>query len=435
MTDSVNMRELVLALLLEITRDGEYSHIAIQNVLGKYQYLEKRERAFITRVTEGTLERMIELDYVIDQYSRVKVQKMKPVIRCILRSAVYELKYMDAVPQSATCNEAVKLAKKKGFGSLAGFVNGVLRNIGRNLSDISYPDEEKEPIKSLSVRYSTPEWMIEQWISEYGREKTEEILRAFLEKTGISIRTNLVKNSPKELRKSLEAEGIAVRENREIPYAFYIEGVDYLQALKSFQDGLFYVQDASSMKAVIEAAPKEGDYVIDVCAAPGGKSVHIAELMHGTGHVQARDLTEYKIGLIEQNQKRCGISNLSTLQWDARIRDASAVEKADIVIADLPCSGLGVMRKKKDIRFKMTPEKQRQLAALQREILHTVSEYVKPGGKLVYSTCTISRKENEDNALWFVENHPQFALERMEQILPADGACDGFFIAGLRKNK
>ncbi len=435
MTDSVNIRELVLSLLLEITRDGEYSHIAISGVLGKYQYLDKKERAFITRVTEGTLERMIELDYIIDQYSKVKTKKMKPVIRCILRSGVYELKYMDSIPYSATCNEAVKLAKKKGFSSLAGFVNGVLRNISRNLSDISYPDESKEPVKSLSVRYAMPEWIVEQWMAEYGREKTEEILRAFLEGNGISIRTNLMKNSPEELRHTLESEGITVRENQEIPYAFYIEGVDYLQALKSFRDGLFYVQDVSSMKAAIEAAPGEGEYVIDVCAAPGGKSIHIAELMHGMGHVQARDLTEYKIELIEQNKKRCGVSNLSTLQWDARVRDVSAVEKADIVIADLPCSGLGVMQKKKDIRFKMTREKQSQLAALQREILHTVQEYVKPGGKLIYSTCTISRKENEDNALWFVRNHPQFVLEKMEQILPIAGKYDGFFIAGLRKRK
>lgn len=435
MTDSVNIRELVVSLLLEITRDGAYSHIAIQNVLEKYQYLEKKERAFLSRVTEGTLERMIELDYIIDQYSKVKVQKMKPVICCILRSAVYELKYMDSIPHSATCNEAVKLAKKKGFGNLSGFVNGVLRNISRNLSNIPYPSTSENLQKSLSVRYAMPEWMIKQWLAVYGKERTEEILDAFLGKACISIRANLMKNSPEDLKRALEEEGVTVHVNDEIPYAFYIEGVDYLRALKSFGDGLFYVQDVSSMKAAIAAAPKEGDYVIDVCAAPGGKSIHIAELMHGTGHVEARDLTSYKIDLIEQNKRRCGITNLSTKQWDARILDESAVNQADIVLADLPCSGLGVMQKKKDIRFKMTEEKQEELAGLQREILAAVQEYVKDGGTLLYSTCTISRMENEENVSWFVKEYPEFVTEQMEQILPVSGVRDGFFIAKLRKKK
>ena len=165
MTDSVNTRELILGILMEVTKEGSYSHLVIRSVLDKYQYLEKKERAFITRVSEGTIQYMIELDYIINQFSKVKVNKMKPVIRNILRMSVYQLKYMDSVPDSAVCNEAVKLAKRKGFGSLSGFVNGVLRNISRNLSTITYPDGQKDQIQYLSVRYSMPEWIVRQWIT------------------------------------------------------------------------------------------------------------------------------------------------------------------------------------------------------------------------------------------------------------------------------
>lgn len=432
-TDSVNIRELVLSLLLTITRDGEYSHIAVSNVLEKYQYLEKRERAFITRVTEGTLEHMVEIDYIINQFSKVKVNKMKPVIRCIIRSGVYELKYMDSIPASATCNEAVKLAKKKGFSSLTGFVNGVLRNISRNLENIEYPDREKEPVRSLSVRYSMPEWIVELWRSEYGLERTEQMLASFLKEVPLSIRTNRSKIIPGQLKEILEAEGLTVVPDQELTDAFYIEGVDYLQSLESFRQGLFYVQDISSMKAAKAAEPKENDYVIDVCAAPGGKSIQIAELMHGTGRVKACDLTEYKVKLIEDNIRRCGITNMQAVCRDATVYDETEKEKADIVVADLPCSGLGVMRRKKDIRYQMTPEKLRTLAALQRKILHVVQEYVKPGGMLVYSTCTIHRGENEENVEWFLKEHTGFELIFMEQLFPSDGNGDGFFIAKLRK--
>ena len=432
-TDSVNIRELVLSLLLAITRDGEYSHIAVSNVLEKYQYLEKRERAFITRVTEGTLEHMVEIDYIINQFSKVKVKKMKPVIRCIIRSGVYELKYMDSIPASATCNEAVKLAKKKGFSSLTGFVNGVLRNISRNLENIEYPDGKREPVKSLSVRYSMPEWIVELWCREYGMERAEELLASFLKEVPLSIRTNRSKITPGQLKETLEAEGLTVVPDQELEDAFYIEGVDYLQSLESFKQGLFYVQDISSMKAAKAAEPKDDDYVIDVCAAPGGKSIQIAEQMHGTGRVKACDLTEAKVRLIEDNIRRCGITNMEAVCRDARVYDETEKEKADIVVADLPCSGLGVMRRKKDIRYQMTPEKLKSLASLQREILHVVQEYVKPGGTLVYSTCTIHQGENEENVAWFMKEHTGFELISMEQLLPSDGTGDGFFIAKLRK--
>ena len=315
MTDSVNTRELILGILMEVTKEGSYSHLVIRSVLDKYQYLEKKERAFITRVSEGTIQYMIELDYIINQFSKVKVNKMKPVIRNILRMSVYQLKYMDSVPDSAVCNEAVKLAKRKGFGSLSGFVNGVLRNISRNLSTITYPDRQKDQIQYLSVRYSMPEWIVRQWINDYGMEQTVSVLQAFLQETPVTIRTNLLKITPEALEKRLKEEGVTAEkmvcaDMPELNYAFMISGFDHLNALASFREGLFYVQDVSSMMVAETVAPKKDSYIIDVCAAPGGKSVHLAEKLGGTGMVEARDLTEYKTDLIRQNIARHQLSNM-----------------------------------------------------------------------------------------------------------------------------
>ncbi|MCI8784685.1 MAG: 16S rRNA (cytosine(967)-C(5))-methyltransferase RsmB [Dorea sp.] len=428
MAQSTNTRELILDILIQITRGGEYSHIALKNALDQYQYLEKQERAFIARVVNGTLERMIELDYIIDQFSKVKVSKMKPVIRTILRSAVYQLKYMDSVPASAACNEAVKLAAKRGFGSLRGFVNGVLRNISRNLSDISYPSEE-DMLYSFSVRYSVPEWILGQWLAEYGKETVRAMAEEFLKEKPVTVRFHPDRISKEELMRKLKEEGVSVKEDAELPYALHLSGLDYLMKLESFQKGYFQVQDVSSMQVAQWAAPEEGSYIIDVCAAPGGKAIHLAEMLRRTGHVEARDLTEYKIGMIRENILRSGMTNIEVVQMDARLRDEASVGKADIVIADLPCSGLGVLGRKPDLKYKMTQDTQRELVKLQREILSVSAEYVKQGGKLIYSTCTIHKEENEDNAAWFARQFPEFHLQRERQTLPGRDSGDGFYIA------
>ena len=433
MTDSVNLRELVLEVLLAITRDGEYSHIALKGMLDKYQYMSKQERSFVTRVCEGTLEQMIWIDYVINQFSGIKVHKMKPVIRTVLRSSVYELKYMDSIPAGATCNEAVKLVQRRGFHNLKGFVNGVLRNISRNLEHIPLPDREAEYIRYLSVKYSVPEWMIEQWLEQYSNSQVEEMLLAFQSQAPTSIRVNTARVSKEKLIDMLQREGVTVEENHEVPCGLYISGYDYLNALETFKEGFFYVQDVSSMLVSYLANPKEGDYVLDVCAAPGGKSIHMAELLRGTGMVEARDLTPYKVGLIQENINRCQLSNVKAVCADAKQLRSEDIERADIVIADLPCSGLGVIGKKKDIKYKMTREKQNELVALQREILDTVSQYVKPYGTLMYSTCTVNKEENEANVRWFIQKHPEFAVEMQQQLLPKMGRQDGFFIARLKK--
>ena len=412
----VNTRDLVVEILLLVTRDGQYSHIALNQVLEKYQYLDKSDRAFITRVTEGTLERMIELDYITDQFSKVKVKKMKPVIRAIVRSAVYQLKYMDSVPDSAVCNEAVKLAVSRGFGGLRGFVNGVLRSIARNLDSVQYPPEGTK--EYLSVRYSMPPWILEQWLAWYTPEQVEQMLRNFLEEKPTSIRCNLHQISREDLKRKLAGEGVKAEEVPELPCALLISGYDYLGALPSFQEGDFQVQDISSMLVAERANPREGDYIIDVCAAPGGKALHLADKLRGTGMVQARDISDYKVGLIWDNIRRAGMENIEAVRWDATVLDEESVEKADIVIADLPCSGLGVLGRKSDLKYRMTREGEKELAALQRQILSQVWRYVKPGGKLVYSTCTINREENEENAAWFQAEYPEFRLVSEEQLLP-----------------
>lgn len=409
-------------MLLAIDRDGQYSHLVLRDVLDKYQYLSKQERAFLTRLTEGTVERMLTLDYVIDQFSKTKVKKMKPLIRELMRLSVYQIMYMDGVPDSAVCNEAVKLARKRGFSGLSGFVNGVLRSVARGWKDVTFQNE--------SVRYSVPEWIIDGWNADYGRDVTEKMLEAFMQPAKITVRTNTQKCTPEELKDRLSQEGVTVEAIEGISYAFALSGFDYLAGLGSFQDGWFYVQDISSMTVAHAADPKKGDYIIDVCAAPGGKSSHLAELLDGSGMVEARDLTEYKVGLIEENILRHDLHNMKAVQQDATLFDEASVEKADILICDLPCSGLGVIGRKSDIRYKMTAEKAHDLAVLQQEMLDTVWKYVKRGGKLIYSTCTIHKEENEDNVAAFLQKHPQFTLVEQRQIFPMEGS-DGFFVAKM----
>lgn len=447
MTKPVNEREIVLAVLMEVIENGQYSHIVLRDVLAKYQYLEKRERAFITRVSEGTLEHLIEIDYILDQFSKVKVKKMKPVIRNLLRSAVYQLKYMDSVPDRAVCSESVKLAVRKGFSGLKGYVNGVLRSVVRGLDDVKYPEEG---IQALSVKYSCPEWLIRLWQQSYSDDVIEKMLMDFQQEKPITIRCCLNRMSPEELEQKLQEEGVTAEPHPYLPYAFFISGYDYLEGLESFQEGLFAVQDISSMLVGELAAPSQGDSVIDVCAAPGGKALHVAEklALAGDGHVEARDLTEYKVDLIRDNIARTGLDNISAVCRDASVPDKDRAGTADIVIADLPCSGLGVLGKKADLKYKASLEGIKSLADLQREILICAQELVRPGGVLMYSTCTVNPVENVDNVHWFLEQYPEFVQDDIKgklctdlqdsvlekgciQLLPGIHKSDGFFIARL----
>lgn len=444
----MNEREIILDILMEVIEGGKYSHIVLRETLDKYQFADKKKRAFITRVTEGTIEHMIELDYIINQYSKVKVKKMKPLIRNLIRSAVYQMKYMDSVPNSAVCNESVKLAVKRGFGGLRGFVNGVLRNISRNLDSVKLPGKEEGALY-YSVKYSLPEWIVERWLKQYGEETLVSMGEAFLAEGKTTIRVNTSKCTKEELISMLESEGVTVENHPYLPYALEISRYDSLYFLNSFQMGLFQVQDISSMLVSEIANPKCGNYIIDVCAAPGGKALHMADKLEGTGTVEARDLTDYKISLIHQNVERSQMRNINAVKWDATILDESVIEKADIVIADLPCSGLGVMGKKTDLKYRIKQEDLTALAQLQKDILKNVCQYVKKDGVLVYSTCTINEEENEDNVDFIIEelglevvDIKPFLCEELKswvsskgglQLVPGIHHSDGFFIAAFKK--
>lgn len=448
MNHQVNTRELILGILLEVNKEGQYSHLVIRSTLEKYQYLEKQERAFISRVCEGTLEYKIRLDYILNQFSTVPAERMKPVIRELLRSSVYQILYMDSVPDSAVCNEAVKLARKKGFYNLTGFVNGVLRKIAREYGSIRFPGKD-QPEEYLSVIYSMPKWLVQRFLEQYGFEKTEKMLESFLKEKPTTIRIREYLVDKKAVLESLERQQVTVEKAPYIENAYYLKNYDYLPALEAFRMGTVQVQDVSSMLVGDIADPKEGDYVIDLCAAPGGKTLCIADKLKGTGRVDARDISRSKTDLIRENAIRQSFLNVVVSEKDASQLDSDSLEKADILIADVPCSGLGVMGRKTDIKYKMNPAKIQELAGLQRQILEQASTYVKPGGTLIYSTCTITNEENLDNVKWFTEHFP-YELESLDpylckelqsettakgylQLLPGVHQCDGFFIARMKR--
>lgn len=447
MTNQGNEREIVLDMLLQVVDGEEFSHKVLDGVLKRNRSRTKQERVFISRLFTGTVKRCITLDYIIEQFSTLPVGKMKPQIRNLLRMSAYQLLFMDGIPSFAVCNEAVKIAKKRGFASLSGFVNANLRKIAA-MKEIKYPDKEADIRAYLGIRYSAPAWLAGMLLDQYGPEQAEMILEASLKEKEVAVRCNRLKTTPDELKRELAGEGITVCEHPYLEEAFVIKDFDRLEDIKAFREGLFVVQDVGSMLVAEAAGVREGDFVVDVCAAPGGKALHAAQK---AAKVSARDLTAGKIRLIEENMHRMGISNIETKVWDATVTDEEIINKADVVIADLPCSGLGVIGKKPDIKYKMTQNQQKELVELQRKILSVASDYVKPGGILVYSTCTINREENIENMEWFLANH-DFEPDSMDNYLPNTlhsdttkagylqllqgiNPTDGFFISRMRKRK
>lgn len=432
----VNGREIVLDMLMEWEKGNVFSHKLIRDVLGKYDYLTGQEKAFIKRLAEGTIERQIELDYVINQVSSVPVKKMKPLIRTLLRLSVYQIFYMDSVPDSAAVSEAVKLAGKRKFQNLKGFVNGVLRNVIKQKDGISYPDRETRWENALSVQYSMPEWLVKYWEESYGRERTEEILKGFLAVRPVTIRLALHMTAEERENwiAAVQRLGVTVQRKEKLPYALDLYGVEGVSSLPGFEEGLFAVQDISSMLAVEAADIKPGDFVLDICAAPGGKTMLAAEKVLPGGRVQACDVSEQKTLQIEENVERMGLSHVDIKVQDATLRDGEMEGRADVVLADVPCSGLGVIGKKQDIKYHASLEGMESLVKLQKEIIRNAVTYVKEGGTLLYSTCTIHKKENEEMVQWICQNYP-FAVESMVQLFPGEEGSDGFFFAKLKKKK
>lgn len=456
-----NTRLLVLETLLEIEKKNIFAKDALHRLLFQKQFLSKQDRAFITRMVEGITEYQVRLDYVINCFSRTKVHKCKPLIRCVLRMGVYQMLYMDSVPNETACDECVKLTKKKGFQNLSGFVNGVLRSAAQGIDTVEYPVKEKNPAGYLSITYSMPEWLAGELISWYGLEKTETILKASVETVDLTVRVNERKTTTAALKEKLMEKGIRVTEGSYIDESLHLAEINYVKRLPGFKEGEFFVQDESSQLlyylAGIEQDKHMGElvssgkklHILDICAAPGGKCTQFGEKLGDRADIVARDLTKSKVSLIEENMERLNLHNIETEVWDALVPDASKREWADIVIADLPCSGLGIIAKKNDIKYHLTKEQFMKLANLQRTILTNAAAYVKPGGILLYSTCTINPAENAENAQWFL-SHFDFEGESIEsllpeglltdmqqkymvQLLPGIHRCDGFFIARFRR--
>ena len=435
-----NARELACEILMEVLDQGGQSHQVLRKTLNRHPEMERRDRRFVTHLVQGTIEYQMLLDEKLNQVSKTPVTKMKPLIRELLRLSTYQLLFLDNIPASAVCNEAVKITERRKFQGLKSYVNGVLRNISRDLS---------LPEGGLPLRYSTPEWLVRRWQNQWGEIVTERILQANMERKPLTIRVHTSKASTEQVLESLSREDVAARPLLRALGGYAIRGFDQIQTQESFRKGWIQVQDISSMLAVLAAAPAPGSRVLDVCAAPGGKSMHLADLLAGSGSVTACDLTEEKADLIRENRDRCGFENLQVEVQDARSFRPEWEANMDLVLADLPCSGLGTISHKPEIKYRVTEEAIHSLAALQREILSVAWRYVKPGGKLLFSTCTIEPEENQRNYQWMLANFPLEPVSLAEvlpveyqtdtagqgwvQLLQGQHPCDGFFISAVRR--
>lgn len=434
----MDAREVALTVLMDIETNQTFSNLALGNALRKNQFTDKTERAFLTRLVEGVVECRIRLDYVIDRFSKMKVRKCKPMIACLLRMGCYQILFMDGVPDSAACNESVKLAKKHGFAGLSGFVNGVLRTIAREKERISYPDTGKNPVPAYSVLTSTPEWLVEKLIKDYGYEKAQRILQASFDERKISVRLNRAcieagGDTVEGYREKLKTSGICVEAGAYYEGAWLLSKYDFVHKIPGYKKGYFTVQDESSMCAVAAAGIQADDFVMDLCAAPGGKTTAAAAYAKN-GRVLSMDIAQEKLARVEENIEREHLENVEIACQDATEYLEKYEGKADAVIADLPCSGLGIMGRKNDIKYRVQPSQIEALVELQHTILQNACRYVKPGGTLLYSTCTITPEENNCQTARFLQEHKDYKKVEERQFLQGVDVCDGFYYAVLKRN-
>ena len=434
----MDAREVALTVLMDIETNQTFSNLALGNALRKNQFTDKTERAFLTRLVEGVVECRIRLDYVIDRFSKTKVRKCKPMIACLLRMGCYQILFMDGVPDSAACNESVKLAKKHGFAGLSGFVNGVLRTIAREKERISYPDTGGNPVQAYSVLTSTPEWLVEKLIEDYGHEKAQRILQASFDERKISVRLNRAcieagGDTVEGYREKLKTSGICVEAGAYYEGAWLLSKYDFVHKIPGYKKGYFTVQDESSMCAVAAAGIQADDFVMDLCAAPGGKTTAAAAYAKN-GKVLSMDIAQEKLARVEENIEREHLENVEIACQDATEYMEKYEGKADVVIADLPCSGLGIMGRKNDIKYRVQQSQIEALVELQHTILQNACRYVKPGGTLLYSTCTITPEENNCQTARFLQEHKDYKKVEERQFLQGVDVCDGFYYAVLKRN-
>ena len=430
-------RYAALIVLEKCRRVGAWSDAVLGNVMDA-EGLDGRDRALAVRLCYGVLQDRMLLDHVIGQCSSLPIKKIEPKVLDILRLSTYQLLRMDRIPPAAAVDSAVSLSRRLGYARASGFVNAVLRRI----SEGAYSVPDGDSPMDISIRYSHPLWLTERLIDLFGREETETFFRCNNEAVPVTVQTNTLKTDTKTLLSALKAQGIDAKTHPFVPDCILLQTAS-VQTIPEFRRGEFYVQDAAAKLAILAAGPQRGMRILDACAAPGGKSF-AAAIASGGAEITACDLHEKKLQRIREGVKRLGLHGIGTLSMDARTPCPEFAERFDLVIADVPCSGLGVIRKKPDIRYK-DPAALAALPQVQLAILRNVSSYVKPGGTLLYSTCTILPEENDEICTAFLKDHPQFAVEDftlpdgsgssggMLQLWPQRHGTDGFFIAKMKK--
>lgn len=433
-----NARESALHILYEIEYNGAYSNMALKNAFSADKEISTLDKAFITRLVYGVVSRKLTLEYIIAQNSKIKLKKISKYILLILKMGIYQIKFMDKVPESASVNESVKLAKRYGHGASAGFVNGLLRSVIKN--EVQLPSDK---IERLSVEYSYPAELLKKWVGYFGFDFTKDLICAMNEEAQTTLRVNALKTTADNLlENSQNLQKSDIYEN-----AVTTSGID-LAASGIYKDGLVIAQDISAMMASVVLNPQSGEKVLDLCAAPGGKTTHIAELMENEGEVIACDVYEHKIKLIEENAKRMGIDIICGKLSDSTKYNKDFDSAFDKVLADVPCTGYGIIRRKPDIKWKNVENE--DILRIAKEILTNAAKYVKIGGELVFSTCTVNRDENEDRLKEFLKENKCFEIVDFSCLLPdalkkdtaKDGYVtfypnidniDGFFIAKLKR--
>ena len=445
-------RGMAVQILTRVEVEGAYANLLLQRNIGKLA--DSRDRQFVTLLVNGALKHRLTLDYALRRYLSKPMSSLPHEVRAILRIGAFQLLYVDKVPNAVAVNESVELAKP--YPKFTGLVNVVLRKVMNKAWDFPWPDAKRETVRYLSVRYSHPEWMIQRWLKRWGREETEVLCQANNEPALTWIRTNTLKISREDLMDRLIQEGITVEPGTRIPESLRIQNFGALDQLQSFQAGLFTVQDESSQLVAHVVDPKPGQSVLDACSAPGGKTTHLAQLMHDQGEIQAFDIHAHKLELIDQLALRMGITTIQSQLGDARDLPGVKLGSQQRVLVDAPCSGLGVLRRRADLRWQKEEQDLLDLPRLQLAILERAASCVEVGGNLIYSTCTIEPEENFELVKTFRAAHPEFepvnlvedlpfplvdsrdkqqASKGMLQLLPHRHGMDGFFLAKFRRRE
>lgn len=432
-------RLTVVKMLMKMESSEAYSNLLLDHAFNEAE-LSDRDKAFAAALFYGVLERRLTLDHVIRTNSKIAFEKLDKAAVQILRTGLYQLLYMPSVPESAAVNESVKMCKKLKCFSAQGFVNGMLRSFIRSGKKISYLGISPE--KRLSVEYSCPEWLTEKFISEYGMDFAVRALKASVGKPPVYARVNVLRTTTDKVIAELAKQRIKAAPYPGLVNCIRLEKAGDIEKCAPFRQGLFHVQDISSQLCCLTLRPVVNETVLDVCAAPGGKSFTLAELMGNNGKLYSMDLHDMRVGLIEDGAARLGIKIITAMQNDAS-KFNGALPQADRVLCDVPCSGFGVIRRKPEIKYK-PPEEFAGLPEIQYQILETSARYVKSGGTLVYSTCTLSRAENDDVADRFAASHPEFMPivqpvplsapgDYKRTYCPDEKGGDGFFTASFRR--